>query len=56
MTPTDEIMEQREALLDNIQAIQEAATDLVDAVERYVKQGCLRSELLIKCKKLKELI
>ena len=33
-----------------------AASELVDAVERYVKQGCLRSELLIKVKKLKTLL
>jgi len=36
--------------------IHKAATDLVDAVERYVKQGCLRSELIIKTKALKKLL
>ena len=34
----------------------EAAQALVDAVERYVKQRCLRSELLIKTKQLKDII
>ena len=34
----------------------DAATDLVDAVERYVKQGCLRSELLNKKNALKKLL
>lgn len=33
-----------------------AAQDLVDAVERYTRQECLRSELMIKKDKLKELI
>lgn len=34
----------------------EAASDLVDAVEKYTRQECLRSELMIKKDKLKELI
>lgn len=34
----------------------DAAKDLVDAVERYTRQECLRSELMIKKDKLKELI
>ena len=33
-----------------------AAQDLVDAVERYTRQECLRSELMIKKDKLKEVI
>ena len=32
-----------------------AAKDLVDAVEKYTRQECLRSELMIKKDKLKEL-
>lgn len=34
----------------------DAAQDLVDAVERYTRQRCLRSELMMKKDKLKELI
>lgn len=34
----------------------EAAQDLVDAVERYTRQECLRSELMMKKDKLKELV
>lgn len=34
----------------------EAAQDLVDAVERYTRQECLRSELMVKKDKLKEII
>ena len=34
----------------------EAAQDLVDAVEKYTRQECLRSELMIKKDKLKELL
>lgn len=33
-----------------------ATQDLVDAVERYTRQECLRSELMIKKDNLKELI
>ena len=36
--------------------VNRAASDLVDAVERYTKQKCLRSELLLKNNKLKELL
>lgn len=36
--------------------IKDAALALVDAVERYTRQECLRSELMIKKDKLKELI
>lgn len=56
MTPTDEIQEQREALLDIIQDTHEAALDLVDAVEKYVRQETNRSTLLAKKDKLKKLI
>ena len=38
------------------QDILPAAQALVDAVERYVKQGCLRSELLNKKNALKKLL
>lgn len=34
----------------------QAASDLVDAVERYMRQECLRSELAMKKKTLKKLI
>lgn len=34
----------------------DAASDLVDAVERYMRQECLRSELAMKKEKLKELL
>ena len=37
MTTTDEILEHREALLDNIQELSEAARELVSAVEQYVE-------------------
>ena len=53
---TDEIQEQREALLDNIQDIYEAALVLVDSVEKYVIQECSRSTLLSMKDKLKELL
>lgn len=33
-----------------------AASDLVDAVERYMRQECLRSELMMKKDTLKKLI
>ena len=33
-----------------------AAQDLVDTVERYTRQECLRSELMMKKDKLKELV
>ena len=36
--------------------IKEAALNLVDAVERYMRQECLRSELAMKKDKLKELL
>jgi len=53
---TDEIQEQREALLDNIQDITEAALDLIDAVEKYVRQDCSRSNLIWSKERLKRLI
>ena len=34
----------------------DAASDLVDAVERYMRQECLRSELMLKKDKLKALL
>ena len=36
--------------------LQQAASNLVDAVERYTMGKCLRSELLIKMNELKKLI
>lgn len=36
--------------------IRATAFDLVDAVERYMRQECLRSELAMKKDKLKELL
>lgn len=36
--------------------IKRAASDLVDAVERYMRQECLRSELMMKKEKLKALL
>ena len=53
---TDKILEQREALLDNIQDIYEAALDLVECVEKYVRQECSRADLIGKKNKLKKLI
>ena len=53
---TKEILEQREALLDNIQEIMEAALDLIEAVEKYVRQETSRSTLIWKKEKLKRLI
>lgn len=37
-------------------ALQKAASDLVDAVDRYTMGKCLRSELMMKKDKLKELL
>ena len=37
-------------------AIQEATWKLIDCVERYVRQDCLRSELLARKDKLKKLL
>ena len=53
---TDEIQEQREVLLDRVQDITEAALVLVDSVEKYVRQECLRSELLARKDNLKKLL
>lgn len=53
---TDEILEQREALLDQVQDIYEAALDLVDAVEKYVRQDTDRSTLIWRKERLKRLI
>lgn len=36
--------------------LQQAASDLVDAVERYMRQECLRSKLAMKKDKLKALL
>lgn len=44
------------AIPGNTKPIRQAAQDLVDAVERYTRQECLRSELMVKKDKLKELI
>ena len=53
---TDEIQEQREALLDNIQEIMEAALDLIEAVEKYVRQETSRSTLIWRKEKFKRLL
>lgn len=53
---TDEILEQREALLDDIQDIYEVALDLVECVEKYVRQETSRATLIWKKNKLKKLI
>ena len=42
--------------LEHIQDIYEAALDLVECVERYVRQEASRSTLLAKKDKLKKLI
>lgn len=55
-TEIDEIQEQREALLDRVQEIYDAAEVLVDHVEKYVRQECLRSELLAAKDNLKKLL
>ena len=52
----EEILEQREALLDNIQDIYDAALDLVECVEKYVRQETSRSTLIAKKNKLKKLL
>ena len=48
--------EQREALLDNIQDIYEAALDLIEAVEKYVRQECSRSNLIWTKERLKRMM
>lgn len=40
----------------NLVNLIDAASDLVDAVERYMRQACLRSELAMKKDKLKALL
>ncbi len=40
----------------DVVALKSAAQDLVDAVEKYTRQECLRSELINKKNKLKELL
>lgn len=42
--------------LDNIQDIYEAALDLIDAVEKYVRQETDRSTLIWRKEKLKRLL
>ena len=42
--------------LEHIQDVYEAAFDLVDAVERYVRQECSRADLIGKKNKLKKAI
>ena len=41
---------------ENTDAIKKATWDLIDAVERYVRQDCLRSELLSRKDNLKKLL
>lgn len=40
----------------DVVSLKSAAQSLVDAVEKYTRQECLRSELMIKKDKLKELL
>ena len=40
----------------DVAELYKAAFDLVDAVERYMRQECLRSELMMKKETLKKLI
>ena len=40
----------------DVAELYKAASDLMDAVERYMRQECLRSELAMKKEKLKELL
>lgn len=61
ISPVDEILEQREALLDNIQEMMESAQALVEAVKGYVcpKKGdkyVFRNEVLEKCNMVKKLL
>ena len=55
-TEIDETQKQREAPLDRVQEIYEAAKVLVDSVEKYVIQECSRSTLLSMKDKLKKLL
>ena len=52
----DEILEQGELLFGTLQDVYEAALDLVEAVEKYVRQECSRADLIGKKNKLKKLI
>ena len=47
---------ENEVLRSRQKKIKAGAQALIDAVERYVRQECLRSELLIKKEELKRLI
>lgn len=41
-------------LRNRLKEIKAASKDLVEAVEKYLRQGCLRSELIIKKDNLKK--
>lgn len=43
-------------LRNRLKDIKAASKDLVDAVEKYLRQGCLRSELIIKKDNLKNIL
>jgi DNA-binding TFAR19-related protein (PDSD5 family) len=50
-------IETENAVLRNrLKDIKAASKDLVDAVEKYLRQGCLRSELIIKKDNLKNIL
>lgn len=52
---TDELIKDIEQA-ENTDAVKKATLDLIDAVERYVRQECLRSELLARKDNLKKLL
>lgn len=56
MEKTDEILEQREALLDRVQDFYEAAQHLSERVDQYLVQKCSRSELKVANDALKKLV
>lgn len=53
---TDEILEQREALLDEVQNFYEASLHLSERVDQYLRQGCSRAELKAANDALKKLL
>ena len=56
MISIDEIQEQREALLDRVQNVYDAALNLIECVEKYLVQGVTRSTLVAAKDNLKKLI
>lgn len=47
---------ENDVLRNRLKDIKAASKDLVDAVEKYLRQGCLRSELIIKKDNLKNIL